>query len=63
MANHQIPNGALVFQTKYGWDYSAGSRGNDVAIARNGNLFNYQQFPGMSSVYADPAQVVVVLPK
>ncbi|MGV3621181.1 MAG: hypothetical protein ACO1OB_10210 [Archangium sp.] len=56
-----IPEGAVVFQTKHGWDYGEGSSGNDVGIVRNGKIFNYEQMPDMT-VYKNVKEVVVLLP-
>lgn len=56
-----IPEGAVVFQTKHGWDYGKGSAGNDVGIVRDGKIFNYEQMPDMT-VYKHVKEVVVLLP-
>jgi hypothetical protein len=58
----QIPNGAVVFQTRTGWDYSGGSRGNDVGIVQNGRLFNSRQMQGLDAYGARSGDFVVVLP-
>jgi peptidoglycan hydrolase-like protein with peptidoglycan-binding domain len=59
----QIPSGAIVFQTRHGWDYSGGSRGNDMAIVRNGGrqVHNYATMGGI--VYRDLKEVVVMVPR
>ncbi|HLL55984.1 MAG TPA: peptidoglycan-binding protein [Myxococcaceae bacterium] len=59
----QIPSGALVFQTRHGWEYSGGSRGNDMAIVRNGGrqVHNYATMGGI--VYRDLKEVVVMVPR
>lgn len=66
MANGLVPDGALVFQAskKGGWDYSGGSKGNDVAINRGGSLFNFADMGG-PEVYrhAEELEVVVVIPR
>ena len=56
-----IPEGAVVFQTRHGWDHDAGSSGNDVGVVRDGKLFNYEQMPDMT-VYKNVKEVVVLLP-
>ncbi|QRN97598.1 hypothetical protein JRI60_00435 [Archangium violaceum] len=58
----QIPEGSVVFQTRHpaGWAYGGGSRGSDVGIVRDGGIFNYRQFSGMS-VYGNNLSEVVVL--
>jgi hypothetical protein len=48
----KIPNGAVVFQTQHGWGYSGGSRGNDMGIVRNGQIFNYANM-GSMNVYGN----------
>jgi hypothetical protein len=60
--NGQIPEGSVVFQTRHpaGWAYGGGSRGSDVGIVRDGGIFNYRQFSGMS-VYGNNISEVVVL--
>ncbi|MFE8595388.1 hypothetical protein [Archangium violaceum] len=60
--NGQIPEGAVVFQTEKGLDYSGGSRGSDVGIVRNGAIFNYQQMPNMSVYQNRVTDVVVMVP-
>jgi hypothetical protein len=60
----QIPNGAIIFQTKHGWDYGAGPYGNDMGIVRdNGRTtFNFKKMPPI--IYSDAAkEVVLLLPK
>ena len=61
VSNHSIPEGAVVFQTRHGWDYSEGAYGNDVGIVRNGAIFNYEQKKTML-VYGDMVEAVVLLP-
>lgn len=58
-----IPDGAVVFQTKHGWDYSGGSSGNDVGIVQDGRLFNFRQMQGLDAYGASSDDFVVVLPK
>jgi len=62
VANGTIPNGSVVFQARHGWDYSKGSRGNDVGILQNGRIFNYAQMPN-PTVYANTREVVVLQPR
>jgi hypothetical protein len=58
-----VPNGALVFQTKHGWDYSGGSLGNDVGIMQDGRLHNYR-FMSRPDVYGELSRdFVVMLPR
>jgi peptidoglycan hydrolase-like protein with peptidoglycan-binding domain len=59
----KIPSGALVFQTRHGWDYSGGSSGNDMGIARNGGRVTHN-FESMSPIiYGDAKSVVLLVPK
>lgn len=61
----KVPSGALVFQTKHGWDANVpDSKGNDVAIARNGGqqVHNYKRMGG--ALYgANLKEVVIMVPK
>lgn len=47
----QIPLGAIIFQTMYGWDYSGGATGNDIGIVRDHDnrltTFNYKQMSNL----------------
>jgi hypothetical protein len=60
----KIPAGAVVFQSRHGWDYSGGSSGNDMGVVqRNGNVFNYANM-GSPLVYgAATKEIVVMVPK
>lgn len=58
--NGQIPQGAVVFQTKHGWDYGGGSRGNDVGIVQGERIHNYKPMAGMT-VYGNETRDVVIL--
>jgi peptidoglycan hydrolase-like protein with peptidoglycan-binding domain len=62
VANGQIPEGAVVFQSRHAWnDKVSNSHGADVGIVRDGGIFNYKQFDSMT-VYKHTDEVVVVLP-
>jgi hypothetical protein len=58
----QIPSGAIIFQTRHGWDYSGGASGNDMGIVRNGGrqTFNYQSMSPI--IYGDAKEVVILVP-
>ncbi|HZI13016.1 MAG TPA: peptidoglycan-binding domain-containing protein, partial [Myxococcus sp.] len=60
----QIPSGAIIFQTRHGsWnDNSAGSRGFDMGIVRNGGreTFNYQSNGPL--IYGSAQSVVILVP-
>lgn len=58
----KIPNGSVVFQTSHGWEYSGGSRGNDVGIVQNGRIYNYADM-GSMYVYPNLKEVVVMVPR
>lgn len=60
VAQGHIPEGAVVFQTKHGWDYNKGSLGNDVGIVRDGTLHNFRRMPSLR-VYGDATRDLVVL--
>ncbi|HZI06727.1 MAG TPA: peptidoglycan-binding domain-containing protein, partial [Archangium sp.] len=59
----QIPSGALIFQTRHGWDYGGGSNGNDMGIVRdNGRVtHNFESMPPI--IYGDAKEVVLLVPK
>jgi peptidoglycan hydrolase-like protein with peptidoglycan-binding domain len=59
----KIPSGAILFQTRHGWDYSGGSSGNDMGIVRNGgrNTHNYATMGPI--IYGDAKEVVLLVPK
>ena len=61
--NGQVPDGAVIFQTRHGWDYSGGSRGNDMGIVRNNGqtTHNYQDMS--SIIYRDAKDVVILVPQ
>ncbi len=59
----KIPNGAVVFQTQHGWNYSGGSRGNDMGIVRNGQVFNYANMGSMNVYGGALKEVVVMVPR
>lgn len=60
VAQGLIPEGAVVFQTKHGWDYNGGSLGNDVGIVRDGTLHNFRRMSSLR-VYGDATRDLVVL--
>ena len=61
----KIPSGALVFQTRHStWNgESAGSRGYDAAIARNGGKNLWNGYMNGDSIYANTQSVIVLVPK
>ncbi|NOK17318.1 peptidoglycan-binding protein [Corallococcus carmarthensis] len=63
VADGKVPDGAIIFQSRHGWDYSGGSKGNDMGIVRNGGktTHNYQDMS--SIIYSDCKEVVILVPK
>ncbi|RKH34602.1 hypothetical protein D7Y13_34895 [Corallococcus praedator] len=63
VAEGKVPDGAIIFQSRHGWDYSGGSKGNDMGIVRNGGktTHNYKDMP--SIIYSDCKEVVILVPK
>jgi len=59
----KVPSGAIIFQTRHGWDYSGGSSGNDMGIVRDGGrvTHNYQSMSPI--IYGDAKEVVLLVPK
>ncbi len=58
----QIPSGAVIFQTRHGWDYNLEPYGNDMGIVRdNGReTFNYRAMSPI--IYSDAKDVVILVP-
>jgi peptidoglycan hydrolase-like protein with peptidoglycan-binding domain len=61
----KVPNGALVFQTRHGWDWNGSAFGNDVAIVRGGGREPFNFVPNsVPLIYGnDTKEVVVLAPK
>jgi peptidoglycan hydrolase-like protein with peptidoglycan-binding domain len=59
----QIPSGAIIFQTRHGWDYSGGSSGNDMGIVRNGGRQTHNYATMGPIIYGDAKEVVLLVPK
>ncbi len=59
----QIPSGAVIFQTRHGWDYSGGSSGNDMGIVRNGGRQTHNYATMSPIIYSDAKEVVLLVPK
>ena len=65
----KIPSGALIFNTRHGWDWNKGSSGNDAAIAQNGGAAlwsghwqsNFQhKGKTVGAVYSDVKEIVAL---
>ena len=61
--NGKVTNGAIIFQTRHGWNANSGSSGNDMGIVRNNgrNTFNYRLMSPI--IYSDAKEVVILVPK
>jgi hypothetical protein len=58
----QIPSGALIFQTRLGWDYSGGPYGNDMGIVRDGARVTHNYRSMSPIIYRDAREVVILVP-
>ncbi|SEU38204.1 Peptidoglycan-binding (PGRP) domain of peptidoglycan hydrolases-containing protein [Stigmatella erecta] len=58
-----VPDGAIIFQTRHGWDYSGGSKGNDMGIVRNGGRTTHNYKDMNSIIYSDCKEVTILVPK
>ena len=58
----EIPSGAIIFQTRWGWTVSSSASGNDMGIVRNGGrkTFNYQLMNPI--IYSNAKEVVILIP-
>ncbi|MBZ4415332.1 peptidoglycan-binding protein [Myxococcus sp. RHSTA-1-4] len=63
VAQGKVPDGAIIFQTRHGWDYSGGSKGNDMGIVRNGGKTTHNYADMSSIIYRDCKDVVILVPK
>jgi hypothetical protein len=63
VAEGKVPDGAIIFQSRHGWEYSGGSKGNDMGVVRNNGrtTHNYQSMN--SIIYSDCKEVVILVPK
>ena len=59
----KVPSGAIIFQTRHGWDYSGGSSGNDMGIVRNGGRITHNYASMSPIIYSDARDVVLLVPK
>ncbi|MEN9799958.1 MAG: hypothetical protein RL653_3655, partial [Pseudomonadota bacterium] len=59
----EIPSGALIFQTRHGWNYGGGASGNDMGIVRDRGrtTHNYASMPPI--IYGNAKEVVLLVPK
>lgn len=59
----QIPSGAILFQTRHGWDSPNGPYGNDMGIVRDGGRVTHNYRPMSPIIYGDAKEVVVLVPR
>ncbi|MCE9672294.1 transglycosylase SLT domain-containing protein [Myxococcus stipitatus] len=59
----KVPDGAIIFQSRHGWDYSGGSKGNDMGIVRNNGKTTHNYADMSSIIYSDCKEVVILVPK
>lgn len=59
----QIPSGAVLFQTRHGWDSPNGPRGNDMGIVRDGGRVTHNYRDMSPVIYRDAREVVVLVPR
>ncbi|TSC32837.1 peptidoglycan-binding protein [Corallococcus sp. Z5C101001] len=59
----KVPDGAIIFQSRHGWDYSGGSKGNDMGIVRDGGKTTHNYKDMSSIIYSDCKEVVILVPK
>jgi hypothetical protein len=60
--NGQIPSGAIIFQTRHGWEYGEGASGNDMGIVRNGGRITHNYASMSPIIYGDAKEVVILIP-
>lgn len=60
--NGQIPSGAIIFQTRHGWQYGGGASGNDMGIVRSGGRITHNYAPMSPIIYGDAKEVVILIP-
>ncbi len=59
----KIPSGAILFQTRHGWDSPNGPYGNDMGIVRDGGRVTHNYRPMSPIIYGDAKEVVVLVPR
>jgi hypothetical protein len=59
----QIPSGAILFQTRHGWDSPNGPYGNDMGIVRDGGRVTHNYKSMSPIIYSDAKEVVVLVPR
>ncbi len=59
----QIPSGAILFQTRHGWDSPNGPYGNDMGIVRDSGRVTHNYRAMSPIIYGDAKEVVVLIPR
>lgn len=59
----EVPSGAVIFQTRHGWNASSGARGNDMGIVRDGGRVTHNYRSMSPVIYSDAREVVVLVPR
>lgn len=58
----EIPTGAILFQTRHGWNADSGAKGNDMGIVRDGGRVTHNYQPMNPIIYSNAKEVVVLVP-
>ncbi len=58
----EIPSGAVIFQTRHGWNARSDAGGNDMGIVRDGGRVTHNYRPMSPIIYRDAREVVVLVP-
>ncbi|WP_375766586.1 peptidoglycan-binding protein [Archangium gephyra] len=63
IADGKVPSGAIIFQSRHGWGWNAGSKGNDMGIVRDHGRLTHNYKTMNSIIYSDCKSVVILVPK
>jgi uncharacterized Zn-binding protein involved in type VI secretion len=58
----EIPSGAILFQTRHGWDSPNGPYGNDMGVVRDGGRVTHNYKSMSPIIYSDAKEVVLLVP-
>jgi len=61
--NRQIPSGAIIFQTRWGWGASSGASGNDMGIVRDRGRYTFNYKLMSPIIYSNAKEVVILVPR
>merc|ERR1711871_410686 len=59
----QIPSGAIIFQTRWGWGANSGASGNDMGIVRDRGRYTFNYKLMNPIIYSNAKEVVILIPK